>query len=355
MDKFLLIKFFQGQASEQEANMIIEWISKSKANKDFFAKEKELWTMSNFVDNFPDKYNLDNIYEKIRANSSSANNRFKRWYFGVAAAVAVLLIVNLTLLLFNRDNTIQVVNDTNGLMSDNVINTVNHISDSLVKNRNYSLYTNRGIKAAITLPDGSKVWLNSDTKIEYPKEFLGKSRDITIDGEAYLEVVKNPKCPMIISTNKNFTIEVYGTTLSVKSYANEATASASLYSGQIKLLYGSKNNRHKNSFIIKPNETCLLKGDNSNVELIKVVSQNNIKNNIAWKEGELLFDNTQMEEVIKMLERWHGTKFVVKNENIYKYTLSASFDSESIVQIMEIIKLCIPINYAINNNNVVIY
>ena len=76
--------------------------------------------------------------------------------------------------------------------------------------------------------------------------------------------------------------------------------------------------------------------------------------NKAWKDGSLVFDNTSMDDVIKRLERWHGTNFIVNNKSIYNRRLSATFTSESIVQIMEIIQMLMPITYSYDNNTVTI-
>ena len=74
----------------------------------------------------------------------------------------------------------------------------------------------------------------------------------------------------------------------------------------------------------------------------------------AWKRGELIFDATPLNEVIRKLERWHGVEFVVQSDKVYKNTLTACFKSESIQQIMEMLKICCPIDFTMDKNTVVI-
>ena len=76
----------------------------------------------------------------------------------------------------------------------------------------------------ITLPDSSRVWLNSDSRISYPDEFTGNKRVVSLSGEAYFEVTKDSLHPMVVLTNKDFTVEVLGTTFNIRSYENDATA-----------------------------------------------------------------------------------------------------------------------------------
>lgn len=360
MRKDILIKYFKGEASGEELDLIIDWVNKSESNRLCFAREKELWVLANFVDENPDISIFEKILDKAIPKKENVNKGTKKWfpviYFSVAATIIVLLITNIAINLFKEQDPVKKSNNVgqSGVTASVEKDDINSKQKApAISNQLYSLYTNKGIKASLTLPDGSRVWLNSDSKIIYPKEFSGKYREVKIEGEAYFEIVYIPQSPMIIKTNRNFRITVLGTTLSVRSYSNETNAQTSLYSGVIKLNFESnQKNTDTKELIINPNETCIVNNDCSKISIVK---ERDIKKNIAWKNGELLFDNTPMEEVLKILERWHGTKFTVNNTECYKYSLTASFGSESVIQIMEIVKLCIPIQYKAENNKIEIY
>lgn len=321
MNKGLLIKFFRGEVTESEVDSIIEWVEKSPHNKSYFVKLKALWTITS----------QESTYKVTKSKFPS----WKVLNLSAAAIVAVLLTINL--MLDSKKETQS--NDFTSLTAE------------LPIQRERTLYTEKGVKGFLFLPDGSKVWLNSDSKIVYPDVFDEGIRKVEITGEAYFEVKKNINRPMLVKTNRGFRIKVLGTSFLVKSYENDSEAKTTLYSGSISLYY--KNNKTLKEEIteLHPDESFIYYDDNKAPSLIK---KGDPSKQLAWKEGELFFDQTPMSEVIKMLERWHGTQFTVKENSIYKYNLSATFHSESIVQILEMIKLCLPIDYKIDGNFVTI-
>lgn len=355
MNKNILIKFFKGEASKEEVDAIADWVNKNQQNQQYFASQKEIWMLSSFKPEQGDSINLREIHCKIRERKGI---KWRLVYLGTAAILILCFVLDLsfgTLKSTTTDQSDKHVYSSHTDDKDNIIKQTAHQAEhQSAPQKKYTLYTAKGVKASIELPDGSKVWLNSDSRIEYPKEFEGKTREVILEGEAYFEVVKNPHQPMMIKTGKDFSVEVLGTKLSVKSYHNDSAASAILYHGAITLHYIEKdgNNRVEKALDLKPNEICILQNGSS---VAKILSEKKVNEMRAWREGELIFDETPMDEVIKMLERWHGTKFIIENDAIYQYTLSASFESESIVQVMEMIKLCIPVHYSVNKNIVKIW
>ena len=103
---------------------------------------------------------------------------------------------------------------------------------------------------------------------------------------------------------------------------------------------------------MKPNETVIL----GKVEIPKVITQTvrANSNDVAWKRGELVFDRTPMSEAIKMIERWHGATFTVNNNALFNRKLTATFKTESLVQILEVIKMLTGIEYTIEDGNMVV-
>ncbi len=319
MNKDLLYKYFRGQASSSDIDKIVEWVQKSPANNDYFAEQKALWEISE----------CNSLkYHKIKPNNQS----YIKVLIGCAAVIILLLTVNIFI-----DNGIGGVDNQ-------------HLTAQSVDIHQRISYTDKGVKAKIILPDGSAVWLNSDTKIVYPEIFTGDARNVSISGEAYFEVVKSD-IPMIVKTNKDLSVEVLGTSFSIKCYDNDNIATTTLYNGLVKMHYKDFKDNLNKIVELKPAEsfTYYDKG------YIEPRSISNDKIDIAWKEGKLIFDNTPFDEVFKMLERWHGTKFVINSKNIHTNKLTASFEKESIIQIMEMIKYCVSIDYSIEDNKVTIY
>lgn len=372
MNKNILIKFFNREASEQEADSIMKWLEKSPQNRDYFAQLRILHTISQ--ENSPAVKKItatmksseellsqakqiagtnfsnqtDQAGQRSRANQTNhadqtnrpnhANKQqrlvpIKFLYFSVAAAV-IALFLSVGLLL-TEDHII-------GELQENAPEVTAQNASGTIR----TLYTEKGVKGFITLPDGSKVWLNSDSKLTYPDKFDTRSRNVKIEGEAYFDVKKDSLCPMIVTTNKDFTIEVYGTTFNIRSYADDSKAEATLYSGAITMRY--KKNAKDQMLQLHPNESFVYSGGTQSIP-----TQTNHKipeNQAAWKTGKLIFDNTPVEEALKTLERWHGTKFIIQNKDIYKHHISAEFTSESIVQIMEILQIPLSVSYTYADN-----
>jgi len=330
MKKYTLIKYFRGEASDSEIDSIIEWINSSPQNRSYFAEQKALYT----------------ALESLELNDSNqqANNLTAKKFGHISlvkytAAAVIATICFLAGFWINNGN-------------DKSNKDIQLIAESKTTvPLKHSLYTEKGVKGFITLPDSSRVWLNSDSRISYPDEFTGERRIVRLSGEAYFEVTTDSLHPMVVLTNKDFMIEVLGTTFNIRSYENDATAETTLYTGKIKMYYKDRMSSQIRTADLKPNDSFTYT-NSSRTHKQTIAPKPEIKR--AWKDGELIFDNTSMEDVIKRLERWHGTNFIVNNNSIYKRKLSATFTSESIVQIMEIIRMVMPITYIYDNNTVTI-
>ena len=320
MNKDLLYKYFRGQASSSDIDKIVEWVQKSPANNDYFAEQKALWEIAE----------CNSLrYHKIKPNNQS--------YIKVLIGCAAVIIILLTLNIFVDKEGGDLSNPQLSVLSENIHQRVS--------------YTDKGVKAMIILPDGSKVWLNSDTKIVYPEIFSGEARNVSISGEAYFEVVKS-EIPMIVKTNKDLSIEVLGTSFSIKCYDNDNISTTTLYDGIVKMHYKDFKDNITKVIEMKPAESFSYY-DKGYVEYKNIKSD--IDKEVAWKDGILVFDNTPFDEVFKMLERWHGTEYEITSKKIYNSKLTASFNTESIVQIMEMIKYCADIDYNIEDSKVTIF
>ncbi len=155
-----------------------------------------------------------------------------------------------------------------------------------------TLTTPKGGQYKIRLSDGTMVWLNAASSITYPTNFTGKTRAVSIVGEAYFEVTKNIEKPFIVKAKKEEII-VLGTTFNVNAYDDEEEFKTSLVEGSVKIGH----------FILHPNE-AYVKG--------KIV-ETNISQDIAWKNGVFDFNNQSLEQVMKQLSRWYDIEVVYSN------------------------------------------
>jgi ferric-dicitrate binding protein FerR (iron transport regulator) len=324
MKKQLLLKYIKGKATKEEEAMIIEWVKLSPDNKKYLAGLNNLWLLQSM----PDSTASESEMEKIRIFTSGRKViRFKK-LLPYAAIVILLISLGANLLLVSK---------LTGLKTSNGRVLLSEIP----VNNKVTVFTNKGVKGFVILPDSSKVWLNSGSKISYPAKFTGKTREVLISGEAYFEVEKDKERPMIVSTEKNFIIEVLGTRFNVKAYEDDSFSEATLYSGEIKIKTESGNNKNSREILMKPLETVLISENN----ITSLTRQKDTTVNAEWKKGILLFDNTPMNEVIRRIERWHGVTFAIKDSSILNHRITASFNSESAIQIMEMIRYTSPVDY----------
>ncbi len=334
MKKTLLLQFIKGELNKDQEKEVLEWINTSPDNEKYFHKLQNLWVASNINNKPASQKELD----KIRKRTTRKPSFNIYWPYAAIFMLALSVLLNLYL----AGNKKRLYAE---FISTNV--TLQELPEGL----KHEMYTENGVKARITLPDSSEVWLNSGSRIIFPDKFTGHKREVFFSGEAFFNVKPNPDQPMIISTNKNFNIEVLGTTFNVKSYDNDPEARTTLYTGSLNIISRLSKDQKNNNILVttlKPMETCTIGVDNKHI----LSKPDNVSDHYAWKEGRIVFDQTPIPEVIKVLERWHGINFVVKDNNIKNYSITAKFKTESIVQIMEMIKYCSLVDYSIDSTTV---
>lgn len=344
MTKRELIKFISGKATVAEQKTVLEWINRSEDNFKYFISLKNLWVFQNMPQtkaSDEEMLRASKIIseEKHRNKKKNYLNRITPYAPYAAAAVFMLLLFNVFLHF----------KDKSDLRKEYYRESISlAMLPSEAKN---TMYTPNGVRGLIVLPDSSRVWLNSASKITYPNRFVGSTREVEISGEAYFDVKSNPSFPLIISTNRNFKIHVVGTKFTVRSYPDDKEAQTTLIDGAIKLVRKSPVTGRDIITDMKPSESFLIKDDAAPM----LIKQADTSKQTAWRNGKLIFDATPMPEVIKKLTRWHGTNFTIKDPGVLDFKFTANFRSESIVQIMEMLKFASLIDYSIDGNNVTLF
>lgn len=204
-----------------------------------------------------------------------------------------------------------------------------------------------GKKFEIILSDGSKVYLNSGTKLRYPVSFIaGQTRDVFLDGEAYFEVAKDKARPFTVITDQLNT-RVYGTEFNVSSYKNENNTSTVLVEGSVGV-YKSNNADGSHPVMIEPGERALFGQEDIVVEDVQVEKY------IAWKDGKLFFVNDRFDVIVRELERHFNVSIDNQNELLEAKRFTGTFDVESLDQVLEVFQLHSPFEYSKENNLITI-
>ena len=357
-----ITRFIKDECSQQEQDFVLQEAEHNPEFKQILLELKNIYVHENMPDNqatdaeYLDfkKYAMQRMLleeSESRAEKDEQHivdhkrdiyrniSRIASW--SVAAVIIVLLVLNLK---FHYQTE---------FINDEELSNSTYIADaSVLENQiesSYTLYTAKGLKGETVLPDGSKVILNSDSRITYPAKFTGATREIEFSGEGYFEVQKDSLHPMVIHCNNDFKVIVYGTTFNLKTYSNDNSSRTTLISGSIKIV----ENVNGKEFVrdVAPNQTYTIE---KNKQLATLQQESDTDKVCEWKDGILSFDSTPLCEVVKILERWHGIKIIVKDKHKENIPITARFTTESIVHIMDLFKFSTDIDYTISDNVVTI-
>lgn len=205
-----------------------------------------------------------------------------------------------------------------------------------------TMSTPNGGQYQLTLPDGSKVWLNAASSITYPAVFVGKQRNVKIKGEAYFEVAKDKEAPFIVDIDGKSTVEVLGTSFNINSYENEAYIKATLVEGSVKI---TKENQ---SAFLKPGQQARI--DNA----ITVKSDVDITQALAWKNGLFNFNGSDLRSVMRQLERWYDIKVQYEgsiSNDVFKGEMYRNVNLSTVLRALQ----KMGVNYKLDGKTVVVH
>lgn len=239
---------------------------------------------------------------------------------------------------------------------------------SLYPSANNIVSTKPASKSKIILPDGSQVWLNSESKISYGKQFGSTLREVELTGEAFFDVVKDKNKPFIIHTS-TIDIRVIGTAFNVRSYPGEKTVETALIRGIVEV---TVHNNPENKIILKPNEKLVLqvpaKNDKSvdrstasdNNEPFLSISKLQYLNNdssaveTSWTKNQLAFSSESLDEVAAKIGRWYGVEIMIKDQKLIEGKYTGVFEDESLTEVLNALKLTGNFRYVINKKQITI-
>lgn len=231
--------------------------------------------------------------------------------------------------------------------------------------------TKYGSNTQLILPDGSTVWLNAGSKLNYEKINETGVREVYLTGEAFFDVVKNPKRPFIIHTS-SIDIKVLGTSFNVKAYPDDKTVETSLIRGSVEV---TVKNRPEEKYLLKPNQKLILFNEAFaektekdqravpvNMPVIKIRQLSYLKGDTAaietsWVRNKLEFVDESFVDLGKRMGRWYDVEFEFKNSQLEEERLTGSFDGETLVKALEALRFTYNyrFNYKIEDKRVLIF
>ncbi|WP_127132902.1 FecR domain-containing protein [Pseudoflavitalea rhizosphaerae] len=179
-----------------------------------------------------------------------------------------------------------------------------------------TITTPRGGQYRVTLPDGTKVWLNAASSLTFPAAFNGSKREVKIDGEVYFEVSPNKEKPFMVNVNGGSSVEVLGTSFNVNAYKDETHINTTLLEGAVAVSLPAAVKQNKNAniqtrVVLKPGQqarmaSTITQKSSSGIMIIDADTDKVV----AWKNGAFNFKDASLEEVMRQLARWYDLEIV---------------------------------------------
>ena len=246
---------------------------------------------------------------------------------------------NRATLTFSNGESIQLSEAKTGVVVTNVIkyndgSAVGAVSGA-ESNQTISASTPRGGTYQIVLPDGTKVWLNAASKLEFPSSFQAlNKRIVKLEGEAYFEVAsaytslrgQQSKKAFIVESGRQ-KVEVLGTHFNISAYSDEVVSRTTLLEGSVKI-----TGYNGQSALIRPGEQAIVMDKGLNVDLVDVTES------IAWKNGDIQFDNRSITDIMKMIARWYDVEVIYEGdlpEGKWDGSISRGRSLKQVLQMME--------------------
>ncbi len=290
-----LVRYYEGELDAEEIKEVEAWM---KASPDNMKLAEQVYYICFAADAYEMKTTVDThkAFEKVRKQilAEKIHNSFR--YFERVAAILLIPFIGLTFyLLFNLS---QQFNPTQEVRSA------------------------AGMVSCVTLPDNSKVWLNSDSYLRYPSRF-GKERRVILYGEGYFEVSKDPKHKFIVEA-KSSEIVVHGTEFNVESYDDEYVRTT-LVSGVVDMCYDDQNH-HRKALRLMPSQQAVY---NTKTGLMHL-SEENVRCNTSWKDGKIVLDNTSLDDALRLIGNKYNVHFIISEESHKHYKFTGTFSNQSL-------------------------
>ncbi len=259
----------------------------------------------------------NSTYESVKKHTISKSRKRQ---IAISTKVAATILVLLTI----------------GFLVKN--NLSSHYSQKVI-----TAYASYGQQKTIVLNDSSVVTLNSGSSLTYPEIFEPQSRKVTLSGEAFFKVSKNPNRPFII-TSDQVTTTVLGTSFNISAYPDE-TNTVTVSTGKVKVELNNFDNKHE---IITPGEQVYVNSENN--ELYR--KQVNAESYTGWQHNILKFENKYLHEIFKTLERYYNVSIICNDQKLLNKKLTTQYNNVNILQIIKNLQYMLEFNYEIKGNSI---
>ena len=293
MNQELIYKYLKGDTSSVENGEILQWIEARKDNRKQFMQYRRLYDATIWIES-------SHRHEQPMIKRNKQVVILKKW-MQIAAIIAIAI--------------------TGTLFLQQQLTAPEQIYTQTVE-------VPLGQRVNMTLSDGTRVSLNSNSKLHFPSTFIGKKREVILDGEGFFEVAHDATRPFHVVTEK-YDIKVLGTTFNVLAYNNSEIFETSLLEGSVSI----EEKKSKQSTLLQPNNKVSLK------ENKLIASKLDTEDDFLWRKGIYVFKNESLTDVFKKLEQYYQVQIIVKNQKITTHKCTGKFSQkEGIEHILRVLQ-----------------
>jgi ferric-dicitrate binding protein FerR (iron transport regulator) len=311
MNRSTLYRFFEGNCTEDEIKEVRNWIEMSPANKKIFYQESSIFNAATILSS--------GVLSSGCSKKTIRTRVLARELLKIAATIFVVL---------------------------SCVGLWQYFGKQAEEQSAGTINVTTGKNANLVLPDGTKVWLNARTTINYPSSFGKNKRDIFLDGEAYFEVESDESRPFIVHA-KTYDINVLGTKFNIDAYSFRHDFVVSLMEGSLKISSATDSG---NSLLLKPSQLAYLA--NNTMHSAPITDYNPYR----WREGLICFDNILFPELMKLFEKYYDINICIENDLVKSYICTGKFRQiDGIDYALNILKKDINFKYKREENSNIIH
>ena len=356
-----VIGFYSGKLTQDQADELLNWIDQSNENLLYFRQLGEVWRATGCLSK--EEFNISKALDKIKSKIKERDIKrlpgrvlnIRISILGKAAAI-VLLIISLGitgLLILRKPGPIPAVSQ-------------------FVETK-----TPKGSRSMVTLSDGTMIWINADTRLQYSVDYGVANRNVYLEGEAYFKVKNNKNLPFKVITTE-LSVTALGTAFNVKAYNNEETIETTLEEGQVRIdpLNDTRKTKDIESVILNKNQNAVYHKQAGKIAVrdkeaqiqnnktlipkelkpvpVKVITVIDTKLYTSWKDSRWVFKNEKLSTLAPKLERRYDINIIFEDSSLLDYAFTGILQDESLEQVLKAIRYSAPIQYQINFKEVIL-
>ena len=348
----LLFRCLEGTADDAECERGWRWISQSLEHEAYYGKIRDVWIASELfkpVDAVRQRQAWSRLEKKMKpgkVRGKIIRMELLKW---AAAAAIVIFVYVLGTKTSTRQQGMEIVAGT------------------------YNIEAPKGGKSLMTLSDGSKVWLNAGSSLNFDNSFGLTNRSLILQGEAYFEVTHDEQRPFLVET-PGVTVTALGTAFNIKAYPDDEQIEITLVEGLVRVETNAFSKTQTHPVVLEPNQKVvfhkalqtmaeqtndagdadILNSESALQSFTKVELSTNVdvEASISWKDKRWIVQSERLGTFATIIERKYDVELIFEDPELENYRISATLEEETIEQLLNAIRLTVPMDYRIERNKV---